>query len=437
MFASLLARSLQKRHIHYGWIVVGVAFLTMLVTAGALGAPGVLMVPLQREFGWNASEISSALAIRFVLFGALAPFAAALLNHFGVRRMVIGALVMIALALLLSLGMTSLWQLVLYWGLLLGLATGVTALVLGATVATRWFVQRRGLAIGILSASSASGQLVFLPMLASVTDNYGWRITLAIVCVALLITAVLVLAFMSDRPSDLNLPAYGDTTVSSAPQTKGGLLSTLWEPITILGLAARTRTFWILFATFFICGASTNGLIQTHFVAMCGDMGIVPLRAASVLAAMGAFDFFGTVGSGWLSDRFDNRWLLFWYYGLRGLSLLFLPFTSFSFYALSLFAIFYGLDWLATVPPTVRLTVEKFGRERANIVFGWVFAGHQLGAAMAALGGGISRTHLATYLPAFFIAGALCLIAAALVLFITKNDARLTPRSATAAPTAA
>lgn len=422
MFSSVFANVLRRRNIHYGWVVVGATFLTMLVTAGALGTPGVLMVPLQKEFGWDASQISSALAIRFILFGSLAPFAAALLNHFGVRRMVTGALLAIAAALMLSLGMTQLWQLVLYWGLLLGVATGLTAMVLGATIATRWFSERRGLVIGILSASSASGQLLFLPVLASVTDNFGWRITLGIVCLALVVTAVLVVIFMSDRPSDLGLAAYGETKVQPPATERGNLLSTLWEPIRVLAHAAKVPAFWILFGTFFICGASTNGLIQTHFIAMCGDVGIVPLGAASVLAAMGAFDFLGTVGSGWLSDRYDNRWLLFWYYGLRGLSLLVLPLTSFSFYALGLFAMFYGLDWLATVPPTVRLIAERFGRERANIVFGWVFAGHQLGAATAAFGGGLSRTLLASYLPAFFIAGALCMIAAALVLLIGRNE---------------
>ena len=429
MLASMFAPVLKRWNIHYAWIAVGATFLTMLVTAGALGTPGVLMVPLQKEFGWDAAQISSALAIRFILFGSLAPFAAALLNHFGLRRMVMGALTVIALTLLLSLGMTQIWQLVLLWGLLLGMATGVTAMVLGATVATRWFSERRGLAVGILSASSASGQLLFLPMLASITDQHGWRITLAVVALALLVTAAVVVMFLVDRPSDLGLPAYGDSKVQPPAIEKPSLWLVLKEPFAVLALAARVPVFWILFATFFICGASTAGLIQTHFIAMCGDLGILPVGAAAVLAAMGAFDFIGTVGSGWLSDRYDNRWLLFWYYGLRGLSLVVLPFTSFSFYALSLFAIFYGLDWLATVPPTVRLIAEKFGRERTNIVFGWVFMGHQLGSAAAAYGGGLSRTLLASYLPAFFVAGALCLIAAGLVLLIRKDDTSLALRA--------
>ena len=228
---------------------------------------------------------------------------------------------------------------------------------------------------------------------------------------------------MRDRPSDVDLPPYGETAVTPPPATVQGLMSLLSSPLAVLADAARVPLFWVLFATFFICGCSTNGLIQTHFVTLCGDYGLPAVTAASMLAMIGAFDFIGTIGSGWLSDRFDNRWLLFWYYGLRGLSLLYLPFTAFTFYGLSLFAVFYGLDWVATVPPTVKLTADRFGRERAGMVFGWIFAGHQIGAATAAFGAGFSRTEFASYLPAFFVAGALCMIAAALVLTIAKSPA--------------
>ena len=220
--------------------------------------------------------------------------------------------------------------------------------------------------------------------------------------------------------ADLGLAPYGETTVESAPASRAGV-SITGAALDALRVAARTRVFWVLFVTFFICGASTNGLIQTHFIPLCADYGLPAVGAASVLAAMGVFDFVGTVLSGWLSDRYDNRWLLFWYYGLRGLSLLYLPFTDFTVAGLSVFAMFYGLDWIATVPPTVKLTTARFGREQANLVFGWVFAGHQLGAATAAFGAGLSRTALATYLPAFFAAGGLCLIAAALVLTLARN----------------
>ncbi|WP_262299456.1 MFS transporter [Microvirga sesbaniae] len=417
MISSPIAAMFARRNIHYGWVVVAVTFLTMLVTAGAVGAPGVLILPLQQEFGWKTSEISSALAIRLLLFGLMGPFAAALMNRYGVRRMALSALALIAAGLLLSLAMTRIWQLILLWGIVVGFGTGLTALVLGATVATRWFSERRGLVIGLLTASSATGQLVFLPILASLTEQVGWRPAVALICGLLALAALLVFALMRDRPSDLGLVAYGEKQSTSIQPSPSGSIS----PITALRDAARTREFWVLFSTFFICGASTNGLIQTHFVSLCSDYGLAAVGAASVLAMMGLFDFFGTVGSGWLSDRYDNRWLLFWYYGLRGLSLLYLPFTDFSFYGLSLFAVFYGLDWIATVPPTVKLTAMKFGRERANLVFGWVFAGHQLGAAAAAFGGGLSRTTLDTYLPAFFAAGGLCLIAASLVLTLTTG----------------
>ena len=419
MVSTSLAASLDRRDIHYGWVVAGVTFLTMLVTAGAMGAPGVFIVPLEQEFGWDRAEIASALAIRFALFGLMGPFAAAFMNWYGVRRIAVIALIIIVAGLLLSLGMSQLWQLIFLWGIVVGVGTGLTAMVLAATVSARWFSQKRGLVLGLLAASSATGQLVFLPLIASLTESFGWRVALGMVCGALVLTTAVVLALMRDRPADLGLPAYGDSAVAPAPEMPASLGAMLISPLVILREAVRTPVFWVLFATFFICGASTSGLIQTHFVALCGDYGIAAVSAAGVLAMMGIFDFFGTVGSGWLSDRYDNRWLLFWYYGLRGLSLLFLPFTDFTIYGLSLFAMFYGLDWIATVPPTVRLTAQQFGAERANLVFGWIFAGHQLGAGVAAFGAGLSRTVLLSYLPAFFVAGALCLVAALIVLAIS------------------
>jgi sugar phosphate permease len=415
-----LAASLERRNIHYGWVVAAVTFLTMLVTAGTIGAPGVFIVPLEKEFGWSASEISSALAVRFVLYGLMGPFTAALMNRFGVRRIVLLALSIIATTLLASLAMTQVWQLVLFWGVGVGIGTGLTAMVLGATVATRWFSERRGLVMGLLAASTATGQLIFLPLLAKMTAVYGWRPALCFVCVALMLAAILVLLLMRNRPSDLGLPPYGASEVLRQPEHGGGLATLLMTPLLVLKDVAGTRAFWVLFATFFVCGLSTNGLVQTHFIALCGDFGLAPVKAAGVLAMMGVFDFFGTIGSGWLSDRYDNRWLLFWYYGLRGLSLIYLPFTDFTFYGLSLFAMFYGLDWIATVPPTVKLTSRYFGSERTNVVFGWIFAGHQLGAATAAYGAGLTRTELSSYLPAFFAAGAACLVAALVILSIGK-----------------
>lgn len=432
MLSTVLAARLSAREVHYGWAVVAATFLTMLVVAGAVGAPGVFLVPLEDEFGWATSEISTALAVRFILFGLMGPFAAALMNRFGVRRMMLISLSIVVGGLLLSLGMSQLWQLVLLWGVVVGIGTGLTAVVLGATVATRWFSTRRGLVMGMLSASTATGQLVFLPLLASLTATYGWRVSLGLICGALVVTASVVLLIMRDRPSDLGLAPYGDNAISPPPPASGSLGAALLVPLAVLRDAARTPVFWILFGTFFVCGASTNGLIQTHFIAMCGDYGLAAVSAAGMLAMMGLFDFAGTLGSGWLSDRFDNRWLLFWYYGLRGLSLMYLPFSGFSLYGLSIFAIFYGLDWVATVPPTVKLTADRFGPERANIVFGWVFAGHQLGAATAAFGAGFSRTALYSYKPAFFAAGMLCIIAALAALSIGRLGGQRGPKFATA-----
>ncbi|WP_338824459.1 MFS transporter [Bradyrhizobium septentrionale] len=420
MISNWLAFAFARRNIHYGWVMVAVTFLAALISAGTVGAPGVFIVPLQKEFGWSTAEISSALSIRFILFGLMAPFAAALLNRYGLRNVTLAAQLIVVSGLLASLAMTQVWQLVLLWGVVIGIGTGMTALVLGATIATRWFVARRGLVIGILTASVATGQLAFLPLLATLTERYGWRIALSLVCVVLGVAAFAVLMLMRDRPSDVGLRPFGDQGTAPLPAPPPANAPIVAAALGTLRDSSKSSVFWILFATFFVCGASTNGLVQVHLIPMCLDYGIPQVQAASLLAAMGIFDFFGTIISGWLSDRYDNRYLLFWYYGLRGLSLLFLPLSDFTFYGLSLFAMFYGLDWIATVPPTVRLTAQRFGAERANLVFGWIFAGHQLGAGTAAFGAGLSRTLYQSYLPAFFIAGALCVFAALIALAIAR-----------------
>lgn len=429
--SNRIAARMAARGWHYGWLVAAVTFLTMLATAGAMGSAGVLIGPLEQEFGWTNAQISSALAVRLVFFGLLGPFAAATMNVFGVRRVVAGALGLIAGGIAASLFMTELWQLMLLWGFVVGIGTGMTALVLGATVATRWFTARRGLVVGLMTASNATGQLVFLPLLAAVTEAIGWRSALGIVLAMLGLVFTLVLALMRDRPSDVGLPPVGETVVLPAPPPAGGLLAVLRLPVAALAEASRSGTFWVLFGTFFVCGLSTNGLIQTHWIALCGDFGIAAVGAASLLAVIGLFDLTGTLLSGWLSDRFDNRWLLFWFYGLRGLSLVMLAMSNFGLAALATFAVFYGMDWVATVPPTVRLAANCFGRERANVVFGWIFAGHQLGAATATFGAGTIRTDLMSYLPALQIAGAMCLVAAAAVLTLRRPGMRV-PRAASA-----
>ncbi|MDO9711626.1 MFS transporter [Paracraurococcus lichenis] len=430
MAANLLAAALARRGIHYAWVMVGLTFLVSLASAGALGVLGAFLLPLQREFGWDTASISGALALRLLLFGLMAPFAAALLQRYGLRRTVATALALVVAGCLASMAMTQVWQLWLFWGVVTGIGTGMTALVLGATVANRWFVQRRGLVLGLLTAANATGQLAFLPLAAWLAREEGWRSAMAPGLIVCGLAAALFLLLGRDRPADLGLAAYGEAAGAAAPPAPAAG-NPVRNAFAVLGEAARTRAFWILFATFLVCGLSTNGLIQTHFIPLCSDFGMPEVEAATVLAMMGVFDFVGTIASGWLSDRYDNRALLAWYYGLRGLSLLLLPFSDFSLYGLSVFAVFYGLDWIATVPPTVKLAGQSFGRERAPLVFGWVFTAHQLGAAVAALGAGLSRDALASYLPAFALAGAACLVAAALALAIRP------PRPAVVAPAAA
>lgn len=426
MFALSLSRWLDRKGIHFSWVIVAITFLTMLTSAAALGLPGVLLQPLSKEFGWTTDEISSAIALRFILFGLIGPFAAIFMERFGLRNVITTALTLVALCLALSTQMTQLWQMFLLWGLVLGIATGMTALVLGAVVANRWFEKRKGLVIGLLTASSATGQLIFLPVAAWLIEHHGWRMAVIPVFCCCALVAVLAFVLIRNRPNDMGIVAYGADPSVVLPIQPATKHMTLLEPLRVLASVSRNRTFLVLAGTFFICGLSTSGLIQTHFISLCGDYGMAAIPAASMLAMMGAFDFVGTILSGWLSDRYDNRKLLFWYYGLRGLSLLWLPHSDFTLYGLSIFAMFYGLDWIATVPPTVKLAGAAFGKERAGMVFGWIFAAHQIGSAIAAYGAGLSRTMLLTYTPALYTAGAACLFAAGIIFLIrkpTKADA--------------
>jgi predicted MFS family arabinose efflux permease len=401
-------------------MVIAVTFLVMLVTAGIRATPSVMMVPLERAFGWSRTVISTALAVNLALFGLMGPFAAAAMQRFGMRRTVLAALTVMAIAVALSGAMHATWQMMLIWGVLVGGATGATSTTLGAVVVNRWFSRHRGLAMGILTASSATGQLAFLPLMAWVAEHRGWQTLVMLVAVAAAIAIPIVALLLPEKPSAIGLRRLGeaDDTAADAAQSQT-------NPIVIAFAALKKASafgdFWLLFFTFFICGASTNGYIGTHFIAMCSDYGLSEVRGAGMLAMMGVCDLFGTTLSGWLSDRFNNRVLLFWYYGLRGLALIFLPFAfGYQYFGLPLFGLFYGLDWIATVPPTVRLTTDVFGSRDAPVVFGWVVAGHQLGAAFAALGAGMLRSTLGTYTLATVISGGLCVVGALLVLRINR-----------------
>ena len=410
------------RRLHYAWIVAGITFLVLLASAGFRSTPGVLIVPLEREFGWSRALISVAVSINLVLFGLTGPFAAALMERFGLRRVVVGALVLISGGSLLTVFMTSPWQLFLLWGLVVGLGAGTIASVLAATVASRWFVRRRGLVLGALTAAGATGQLIFLPGLGWLAQYVGWRWSAITVGLAAISVAPLVALLLRNRPADVGLRAYGETAPDEVPAAPSG--SPILNAFRGLRLGVRSRDFWLLAGSFFICGASTNGLIGTHLIPASMDHGLAEVTAASLLAVIGVFDVVGTLASGYLTDRFDSRWLLFWYYGLRGLSLLFLPYAFGSrYFGLVLFVVFYGLDWVATVPPTVQLARRVFGARNMPVVYGWIFAAHQLGAASIAFAAGAVRTVFGDYQLAFMFSGLLCLLAAGLVLRI----ARFTP----------
>jgi sugar phosphate permease len=406
-------RALTSR-VHYGWIIVPLTFFVLLIAAGARSTPGVLMTPMEHEMGWTAATISIAVAINIALFGLMGPFAAALMASIGVRKTVLLGLGIVAISTALTSFVQTPLQLVLTWGIGVGAGVGMIGIVLAATVSTRWFVKRRGTVTGILTAANATGQLVFLPLLALIAQNFGWRNVGLFVAATALFAAIPTALFMRSRPEDVGLRAYGASEDKSddPPLLRSG--NPLRTAFSTLKEASGKRDFWLLFGTFFICGASTNGFIGTHFIPACGDHGIGEVHAAGYLALMGGFDLIGTTVSGILTDRMNSRYLLFWYYGLRGLSLMFVPF-AFSItgpFGLPLFALFYGLDWVATVPPTVRLTVDAFGREKGPLVFGWISAGHQLGASAIALIAGVIRTTQGSYDSAFTLSAILCILAA-------------------------
>jgi sugar phosphate permease len=341
------------------------------------------------------------------------------MQRIGIRRTVALALALMSATIAASTLIQSPWQLILTWGFMIGLGSGTVALVLGAAVVNRWFVERRGLVMGLLTASTATGQLVFLPMLASVAQSSGWTSVAWIVAAAVAGMVPIAWLLLRDNPQDVGLQPYGAD--ANAPAAAPSHANPIVVALSVLARVSRSRDFWLLFLSFFVCGLSTNGLIGTHLIAACFDQGIPEVRAASLLAMMGIFDLIGTTLSGWLSDRYDSRWLLFWYYGLRGLSLVFLPYSDFTFYGLTLFAVFYGLDWIATVPPTVRLVNDLFGKRDAPVIFGWILTGHQIGAAVAATAAGTLRTELGSYLEAFVIAGIACVLTAFMVLLIGRR----------------
>ena len=401
-----------RRKPHPAVLVVAVTFLALLFSAGLRSAPGVMMKPLELYFGWDRATISFGAAIGILLFGLVGPFAAALMMSFGIRRTMMGGLALMAVATFASQWMTMPWHFVLTWGVLSGIGSGAVASVLGAAVVNRWFATRQGLVMGFLSASTAAGALVFLPFMAWLSQGIDWRpvaLAVSISCAALI---PLVALLVPENPEAKGHRRYGETEATPPPQLKQA--ATPWLAIEALKRAAVKPVFWILAGTFFVCGLTTNGLVGTHLIAFCGDHSIAPVAAAGLLSLMGFFDLIGTTASGWLTDRYDPRRLLAIYYGFRGLSLIALPFIEFDTVSLTIFAIFYGLDWIATVPPTVRLANESFGPVDATVVFGWIMVAHQIGAAVSAFGAGVIREQAGTYMPAFVIAGAFG-IAASLV----------------------
>ncbi|MBC2666170.1 MFS transporter [Novosphingobium flavum] len=413
----------RAQRYHPAFLVVAVTFLALLFSAGLRSAPGVLMLPLELHFGWSRATISFSAGLGIFLYGLVGPFAAALMMSFGIRRTMLCGLALMAAATFVSRWMTAPWHYVLTWGVLSGIGSGAVASVLGAAVVNRWFATRQGLVMGILSASTATGALIFLPFLAWLSASGAWQpVTLAVSlgCAALI---PLVAVLVPEHPEDRGARRFGEAVDAPAglarPPAPNPLLA-----LTTLAKASRNPTFWLLAGTFFVCGLTTNGLVGTHMIPLCGDHGIGPVAAAGLLSTMGLFDLVGTTASGWLTDRYDPRRLLAIYYGFRGLSLVVLPFLDFGEVSLAVFAVFYGLDWIATVPPTVKLSNAAFPGGEGAIVFGWVLVAHQIGAAFAAFGAGVVREVTGTYTPAFVVAGSMAVLVSLVFIVGFRRPAR-------------
>ncbi|HVZ10188.1 MFS transporter [Rhodopila sp.] len=423
MIGPRLAKACSHRF-HYAWITLVVVFCAMLAGVGVRAAPGVMITPLEKAFGWDVSTISAAISINIILLGATGPFLTGLMQVIGLKRTMLGCFVILMTGTGLSYFMHAPWQLFLTWGFMVGIGSGAGAVGFAGAVANRWFAQRAGLAMGLLTSANAAGQLIFLPILALLVDRYGWQgVSLGLtVTIAAVIPMVMVL--LPESPAAIGIPAYGATTVA-APQMSSGS-NPFSVAFTCLARASRSMDFWLLCLTFGICGLSTNGLINTHLIPYCSDMGIPQLQGASILAVIGMFSLIGSTASGWLCDRYSPRILLFWYYSLRGLSLVLIPFSNFDAVSLSVFSVFYGLDWVATGPATFALTNEVFGRRDAPVIVSWIFAAHQIGGAIAAFGGGAIRSLSGSYMMAFVASGAACLMASLLVMRITPRGKLVT-----------
>lgn len=411
------------RRIHHGWIILILVFFSIIVAGIIRSSSGIFVIPFEQEFGWSRGEISLAFGLGLFMYGIAGPFMGSFIQILGIKRMMIASMGSLIIGLILSLFMTQTWQLLLLWGIIIGLGSSLFLTVLSPYIANTWFVKRRGLAVGILTASTATGQLILLPVLASVIETYNWKVAIMIITALGFIMLIFIFIFMKNSPKDIGISPYGGDKNASIMEGEEKRKNPFRLAIEPLLQAIKVKEFWMLAGSFFICGLSTSGLIGTHFVSYCVGFGFAAVTAASLLSLMGIFDLIGTTLSGFLSDRIDNRWLLFWYYLLRGISLMLLPVALYngSFLMLAIFAVFYGLDWIATVPPTINISRQLFGVKNSVIIYGWIFAFHQLGAFAASYGAGKLFQNYSTYTGAFVGAGVMCILATLFVIVIPKK----------------
>jgi MFS family permease len=421
----------MTRRIHPAWILLGALTLCMMAASGLRSVFGVYIKPMETEFGWSRGALSGAAAVSLLLLGAAGPFAGRLADRWGPRRVIAFSLALLGLGSIGASFVQRLWHVYVTTGAMMALGAGGLGLATGSALAARWFETRRGLVIGIAGGGMSAGQLILIPLATALTLWFGWRTSFFVLGVGLLVVVLPIGAWLiRNDPEDRGVRPFGATgAVPTAAQVAAAQASGRMS----LSEAAQTSQFWLLMATFFVCGYTSNGMVLTHFMPHALEHNFTPLQASSALGVMGAMNIMGTIGSGWLCDRFGRRGPLATYYFVRGVSLLFLPYV-WDVPSLDVWAAIFGLNYISTVPPTTTLTANIFGRYSVGELSGWIFFSHQVGAALGAALAGWIFEWTGSYGSAFVSAALMGFLAAGLTLLIREEPAIARPGAAAPAP---
>jgi len=414
----------DPRRLHPAWIVLGALTLCLLASTGIRAVFGVYIKPMEAEFGWSRGALSGAAALSLLLLGAVGPFAGRLADRWGPRRVIVLSLTLLGLGSIASAFVQSLWHIYLTAGVLMAVGAGGAALSTGSTVVARWFESRRGMAMGLAAGGMSAGQLIVIPLATVLTLWFGWRWSFLWLGVGLLVLVVPVGAWLiRNLPEERGVRPLGATGPS---QTAAQMADARQAGRVSVSEAAQTAPFWLLMSTFFVCGYTSNGMVLTHFMPHALEHNFSAMEASAALGVMGAMNIVGTIGSGWLCDRFGRRGPLATYYFVRGVALLFLLYV-WNVPSLHFWAALFGLNYISTVPPTTTLTANIYGRYSVGELSGWIFFAHQVGSALGAALAGWIYEWSGSYSPAFVSAAVMAFLATGLTLMIREEPISARP----------